>query len=389
MASFSALSSEELAERIDTPIGTPTLETLGQNKNSACIVIDDISRPTPGDFILPVIIGKLIKAGIPKNKIRILLALGAHRPMTLEDMEKKVGKEVLDMIEVINHSPFSEDLVTVENSGQIIKINKIYHESDIKILVGCIVPHTLAGFSGGAKNLIPGVGGIETLESNHKNAYVDESASKTFKSNTLNPDNPMRQNMEKIAEKCGVDFIVNVVMNDKLQVADAFAGHFVKAHREACKRAKEIYHVELVPNADIVILNAYPKDTEYSQIGTAFSVLAKHKKECFNDNSTLILTTAASEGAGYHGLFGPGMRLFTPHEDNTPPPELKHVDTCIFSTGVKDVHIRQFYDKSHVPVYNDWQDLIDKLHHKYSHARVAIYPMASMQIGRLDKSDSI
>lgn len=379
-----ALTEQELEDRINAPVGTDLLEEMAQGKKSACIVIDDISRPTPGSFILPIIIKKLINSGIEAQEIRVLCALGAHRPMTRDDMEKKVGKYVLDNVQVINHNPFSKDLVSLGYDNHI-KINRIYYESELKILVGCIVPHTLAGFSGGAKNIIPGIGGIETLEYNHKNAYIDASTSKTFRNNTLNPDNPVRKNMEAIVEKCGVDFIVNVILNDKLQVAEAFAGHYIKAHREACNCAKQYYRTRLVPGADIVLLNAYPKDTEYSQVGTAFSVLGHHKEACFSDNSSLILSTAASEGAGYHSLFGPGMQLFTPHDDNLPPPEIRHVETCIFSTGVRGFDIRPYYSKRNVPLYNDWDSILQRLIKKYKKAKVAIYPLASIQIGYLDE----
>lgn len=379
-----ALSEQELEDRINAPIGTAQLEEMARGKKSACIVIDDISRPTPGSFILPVIIKKLLNSGIPAQEIRVLLALGAHRPMTRDDMEKKVGKYVLENVQVINHNPFSKDLVTIGDDSSI-KINRVYYESELRILVGCIVPHTLAGFSGGAKNIIPGIGGIETLESNHNKVYVDSSVSKTFKNNTLNPDNPVRRNMEAIVETCGVDFIVNVILNDKLQVAEAFAGHFIKAHREACNCAKQFYRTRLVPDADVVLLNAYPKDTEYSQVGTAFSVLGHHKAACFSQNSSLILSTAASEGAGYHSLFGPGMQLFTPHDDNVLPPEIGHVETCIFSTGVRDFDIRPYYSKRRVPLYNDWDSILQRLIKKHAKAKVAIYPLASMQIGYLDE----
>jgi nickel-dependent lactate racemase len=386
MQHISALTTGQLEEKIDSPIGTPTLEELSKGKNSACIVIDDISRPTPGWFVLPIIINKLIKAGIDINHIKVLLALGAHRPMVRADMIKKVGDYVLDTVEVLNHNPFSSDLVSIDGSGinQFIKINQTYAQSDLKILVGCIVPHTLAGFSGGAKNVIPGIAGIDTLESNHKMIFRDPLKSKAFSSNTLNPDNPTRKNMEAIAQVSGVDFIVNVVMNDELQVANAFSGHYIDAHREACECAILYYRTKLEKHADIVILNAYPKDTEYSQIGTAFSVLGQNKSICFNKKSTLILTTAASEGAGYHALFGPGMRLFVPHDDNTPPPEIKHVDTLIYSTGVKTKDIASYYSGSPLPVLNNWETILSKLMATYRLAKVAIYPLASMQIGYLE-----
>ena len=105
-------------------------------------------------------------------------------------------------------------------------------------------------------------------------------------------------------------------MNDHLQIAAAFAGPYIEAHRAACRCAKQFYQTNLIPNADVVVLNAYPKDTEYFQIGTSFLVLGQNAPAYFHEKSTLILSTTASEGAGYHALFGPGMRLFTPNDDN-------------------------------------------------------------------------
>ena len=70
-----------------------------------------------------------------------------------------------------------------------------------------------------------------------------------------------------------------------------------------------------------------------------------------------------------------------------PPPEIKYVKTSIFSTGVRDIDIRQYYEKSHVPVCNDWQTIITRLMEMYRHAKVAVYPMASMQIGYVDEKD--
>ena len=381
-----ALNERELIGKIDKPIGTKKLEEITKGRKSACIVIDDISRPTPGNEILPIILKKLLKSGMSADSITVLLALGAHRPMTLQDMEKKVGKYVLETVAVLNHNPFSDDLIEISaEEDQVIKINRVFMEADLKILVGCIVPHTLAGFSGGAKNIIPGIGGIETLESNHKLTFADLSKSRGYKTCAGNPENPVRRNMEQIGGICGVDFIINVVFNDKMKVINAFAGHYIKAHREACQFAKQAYKTKLIPDADIVILNAYPKDTEYCQIGTAFSVFGQNKAKCFNEKSTLILATAATEGAGHHALFGPGGRLFTPHDDNTPPEEIKHVKTYLFSTGVNSIQIRQFYNNNCIPVFNNWNDILKIIMDRYKKAKVAIYPLATIQIGYMEE----
>ena len=139
--------------------------------------------------------------------------------------------------------------------------------------------------------------------------FSDKSKSMSFKTSTCNPDNPMRKNMEHIVGEVGLDFILNVVLNNKMEVADAYAGHFIKAHREACASAAKLLKTELVPDADISVLSAFPKDTEYSQIGTCFAVLGHHKEACVRKDGTIVAMTAASEGPGFHSLFGPGMKI--------------------------------------------------------------------------------
>lgn len=237
MTHYPALSEWEIEERIDKPIDCAKLEELSANKHSACIVIDDISRPTPGCQILPIIIRKLVKAGIDINKITVLLAVGGHRPLTRQEMKCKVGEWVLSHVQVINHSPFASNLVTVPDAQQVIKVNQYYMQADLKLAVGCIVPHNLAGFSGGAKAIVPGISGIETLRSNHSLAFDINDSTKTFLNNTCNPDNPVRRNIESVVSRVGLDYICNVILNDEMQIADVFAGNFVSAHRLACNAA--------------------------------------------------------------------------------------------------------------------------------------------------------
>lgn len=389
MKEAEALSGQQIADKLSHPVGTEKLEELAAGKRSACIIIDDISRPTRGEWLLPPIIEKLTAAGIDYSRIKVLVALGGHRPMTRQEMTMKVGKWVIDRVAVLNHSPFSQDLVKVEDDRQVIKINKHYMDAELKLAVGCIVPHTLAGYSGGAKAVIPGIGGIETLHSNHTLVYEDQNKSRAFKTNTCNPDNPMRRNMEEIVSKVGLDFICNIVLNDRMEIADVFAGHFIKAHRAACERARELLKTELVPDADIAVLSAYPKDTEYSQIGTCFAVLGAHKERCIRRDGTIVAMTAASEGAGFHALFGPGMGLFSPHDDNIPPQELHGIQTMICSDGVSAADIGQFYTGRVPLIFEDWDGILEQLKEKYKDKKpvVAVYPMGAVQIGYLKQKE--
>ena len=381
------LTAEQIIEKLDTPIGTEKLEKLAKGKKSACIIIDDISRPTRGDILLPPVIEKLTASGMDYSQIKILVALGGHRPMTKQEMRTKVGDWVLERVRVINHNPFADDLVNVADDRQIIKINRHYMEAELKIAVGCIVPHTLAGFSGGAKAVIPGIGGIETLHSNHTLVFEDKSKGTEFKNSTCDPDNPMRQNMEEIVGKVGLDFIVNAVLNPEMQVGDLCCGHFIKAHRAACEKAKEALKTKLIRSADIVVTSAFPKDTEFFQVGTATAALGQYKKDCVKPEGSLVMMTASSEGAGFHYLFGPGMDLYTPQDNNVPPAEIAGVDTMIYSDGITKVDVRELFDGDIPEIYSDWNDIIHRLMKKYEGKKpvVAIYPMAAIQIGCMEE----
>ena len=381
-----SLTREEILQKIDTPIGTGQLEEIAAGKHSVCIIMDDISRPTPGALLLPILLEKLVKCGISYDQIKVLIALGGHRPMTRKEMEIKVGREVLEKVQVLNHSPFASDLVEIQDDHQTIRINKVFMEAELHIAVGCIEPHILAGYSGGAKAVIPGIGGVQTLIENHTLVFADKNENRSFAVNTCNPDNPMRRNMEEIVGKVGLDFIVNVVLNNRMEVADCFAGHFIKAHREACKAAGELLRTPLVRNADIVITGAFPKDTEYQQIGTCFAVFGQHKTECIRQDGTIVVMTAASEGPGWHYLFGPGMPLFSPHEDNVPPSDIRDRELMIFSDGVNRNDIAQFYRGSAPQVHASWQEILQHLQEKYKNRRpvTAIYPQGAIQIGILE-----
>ena len=171
-----------------------------------------------------------------------------------------------------------------------------------------------------------------------------------------------------------------------MEVADAYAGHFIQAHRAACASAMNSLKTSLVENADITISSAFPKDTEYSQIGTSFAVLGHHKERCVKKDGTIVCMTAASEGPGFHSLFGPGMSLFSPHDDNIPPLELHGTQTLIYSDGVTQIDIKQFY-RGQPPVINSsWDEVLKQLMEKFEGKKpvVAIYPMGAIQIGHLD-----
>jgi nickel-dependent lactate racemase len=329
-----------------------------------------------------LVIEKLKKAGIHQEDITFFISLGAHRPMTKQDMIKKLGKNIVATFQVLNHNPF-DNLIYLGKSkmGHPISINRHFMENDLKISIGCILPHSLAGFGGGAKNIIPGVGGIDTLSANHSSAFYEKDKQKVPHYWIGEPENPLREDMEDIARKVGTVFIINAVLNSKMEIAGIFAGDLVKAHRAGAQFARKVYSTKVILEADIIILNAYPKDTEFGQIINVFNVLGNQpKKFISNKDNIIILATAASEGAGFHSLLGPGTKMFVPYDTMIPPKTISDITTWIYSPNLSIAEIKAYFVE--LPsFYNNWEivlkDLISRFGEK---AKVAIYPYSCIQM---------
>jgi len=207
-----------------SPIGSESLFAIAKGKKKAVIAVDDISRPTPAYRILPIVINELKRAGIKEKNIRIIMSLGAHRPMLREDLIKKLGEDLWNSVEIHNHHPF-ENLVNlgISSRGTPIHINKLFMDADIKIGVGCIVPHNYAGFGGGGKIVLPGISGIDTLEANHQPAVQGLKGELG-----LVDGNEVRYDIEEIAQKVGLDFIINVVVNSQRGIAGGICRRYGK-----------------------------------------------------------------------------------------------------------------------------------------------------------------
>lgn len=296
--------SNEIEKAIDNPIDCMTISQLVDKygKNTV-IIIDDFTRVTPVNLILPVLVDKLNKAGVRDEQITILVALGTHREMSPEECRQKVGEAIFNRIKVINHKWYDEDsLVYVGEtpSGVPIKVNKIYYESDISIAIGNVIPHIYAGWSAGAKLIQPGVSGTDTTAKTHLIAATH------LKDILGNPDNLVRLEMEEIARKTGLKMIINTVLNPDGSLAAVFAGDIVKAHRACVEVAEKIYAVDIKDRPDAVICSSYPAYYDLWQSCKPMTVAASMVK----DKGTVILLTPAPEGdcPGHPEFVGLGVR---------------------------------------------------------------------------------
>lgn len=244
-----------------SPIESPLLRELVRPGQSVAIVISDVTRPCPSHLLLPPIIADLTAAGIPDEDIVVVSALGSHRPQTPAEREKLVGPELFRRLVVIDSDPENARYVGTTSRGTPIEAFAPVLDADVRIGLGNVEPHYFAGYSGGAKALVPGVCSHRTIQKNHAMMVKAEAQIGVL------DGNPVREDIEEGAALIGLDFILNVILDDAHEIVVAAAGHPVAAHRWACRVLDYLSKVAIEHPADIVVVSAggYPKDINLYQ----------------------------------------------------------------------------------------------------------------------------
>lgn len=284
--------AKEVRSAIDNPIESKKLDNFKGIKTVA-IAIADLTRTVPHKIILSQIMEKLKKMGINPKDILLIVGTGLHRVSTEDEWEELVGQEVLDKVKIISHNAKDPEMIVnlgVTSRGTPVDINKHYVEADLKIVVGMIEPHQFEGYTGGAKGLAIGLGGEKLITANHSMLTDKNACLGKLKGNSA------RKDVDEIGRIVGIDFIVNVVLNDNKEILKTFAGHFIKAHREGVKEARKLNEVSVSGEMDIVITSpgGYPKDLNVYQAQKALATAALIVKK----GGVLILIAECREGVG-------------------------------------------------------------------------------------------
>ena len=282
---------ESLRGALKAPIKSPPLEKIAERVSRVLILVDDITRQTPQDIIIPVLLNELNDAGVSDQEIELMIALGTHRKMTEIEIENKLGKAVTQRVSVHNFDCHNrQDLVKIGTmlTGADILVSRKVVSADLVIGVGNIVPHCYAGWAGGGKIIMPGVCGTATIGATHIAAGMIRPISSII--GTL--ENPIRKMIDEIALKAGLRFVVNTILNQDDEISGVFAGHPIEAFRTGVEHAKETYCPTIDALADIVVASSYPADLDYWQAAKP----ADHACLGIKEGGTLILVAPCPEG---------------------------------------------------------------------------------------------
>ncbi len=286
----------EIEQRLDAPIGAPPLSISLTSAKTVLIITDDDTRPTPIHRLLPPVIKRLQAAGIKDSRVKILIAYGLHRKMDREALTAKLGTLTLNRFEILHHDAY--DATALYRAGTTFHRTTVYlhnalRESDFIIGLGNISPSKEAGFGGGAKIVMPGVAGAETIHASH--AFVQDHPNMVGRIS----GNPIRRDVEDAGRLSGLNFIVNTILDENGEIAGVVCGHPFLAFTAGVDRFCRLYTTPIDRPFSFVITGSGPCDSEFYQANKALSSVGP----AVHDGGHVLLVSPCKKGISAFSYF--------------------------------------------------------------------------------------
>ena len=272
------------------PIGSLPLHEVVSPGQRVVVITSDNTRPCPSRLLLPPIVGELKAGGISRDDITVVAALGLHRPLSDQELRELVGSEVFDSLRVVNHDAANVVRIGWTMAGTPVDLFRPVVEADVRVGVGNIEFHYFAGYSGGAKSILPGCAGEETVSANHALMVEREARVGALE------NNPVRADLEEGAAMVGLDFILNAIVDSDHRLVAAVAGDATQAHRQGCAIIARRDAVTVGRMADIVVVSAggRPSDLNLYQAQKAL----ENAGGVVRDGGVVIWVAECPEGYG-------------------------------------------------------------------------------------------
>lgn len=295
------LTVSEILEKINRPYGLKPLRELAKGRQRVAVIFDDISRATPTRLLAEIVLEELHAAGIRKDQIRFICALGCHGAHGREEFVQKLGRNIVENYDVFNHNCYDNlEKIGTASKGYDVFINREVMSCDLKIGIGSILPHVFNTFGGGGKIICPGVAGIDTIQQTHI-AAIDFAKKNGIISAATMGDmrvTAMRREIEEICGMIGEFFKIDCLFNTRQEVVDVYAGDVIEEYYAAIPAAKELYVTPRARDKQVIICNANARSNE-ATIAYQLATLA-----CGPEGGEIVMINHSARGQVTHYMFG-------------------------------------------------------------------------------------
>ncbi|MEM3387191.1 MAG: lactate racemase domain-containing protein [Nitrososphaerales archaeon] len=284
-----------LTNALTKPIGAPLLEKVGR----VAVVFGDYTRH-PSPFLADLVVWLEKRA----SDLKLICAGGSHPPPTQEYYKRVLGENVYERYK---GSIFASSTQSINSTyillgktsrGVDVEVNKELLDRDTIITTSNVQPHFFAGYSGGAKAILPGCSSLKTIVANHSLAIGNPNAKEL-----ILEGNPLREDMEEAAALLSktvhryhiLDFVLNP---DDSPVAAAY-GSPLEAHRHLVEEyASKLYVVKTKPSKLVISVADWPTGRNLMQAFKAAWYASNIIDEQGDIKPIVILVAALVDGVG-------------------------------------------------------------------------------------------
>lgn len=288
-----------LGAAIRHPVAGPPLADVIKRGQRVAISVCDVTRPQPRELMLGAIM-EVLDGVIRPEDVVVLIATGTHRASTTDERRAMLGDEVLSTWRVTDHD--ARDATRLIDLGMVgdvpVRLAREWVEADVRITTGFVEPHFFAGFSGGPKMVAPGLAGLDTTLELHNARRIGDPRATWG----VIEGNPVHDAVRAIAVATGVDFALDVLLDDQQRITRAFAGKILEMHAAACADARREAMQAVDEPFDLVITtnSGYPLDQNLYQAVKGMSAAA----EVVRPGGTIICAAECRDGLPDHGSYG-------------------------------------------------------------------------------------
>jgi len=285
-----AVDVRAAAERAVAAPHGPSLIQRVDPDDTVAIVVTDVTRATPDDILLDVLLDELKRVGVVREQVSVVLGLGLHRPMTDAEIEAALGEHA-NLAE--NHDPAATvDAGSVE--GCTIELNETVAAADTVLATGMVEPHQYAGFSGGAKTVVIGAGGESQIRYSHGPEMLARDGVRLGRID----DNPFRAFVDEAGDVVDLEFTLNVT-HGPAGIMGASAGEPRAVVADLAETAREALSVEVTAEYDAVVAGVgAPKDANLYQTTRAATYVVLGANNPLREGGRVVIPAALPEGAG-------------------------------------------------------------------------------------------
>lgn len=313
------------------PVQSKTLREEAAGCRNACILICDITRPVPNGHILPPLVKELIAAGMDPHSITILVATGLHRPSEGDELRELVGSDwVMNTVSVANHyarNTEDHEYIGTTTTGIEARIDRRFLKAELRIVIGLVEPHFMAGYSGGRKIVAPGVAYEKTIRSFHCAKILEDSKS----ASCIIEGNPLHETQMEIVRMVGRCLAINTVIDENKKMSFVNFGEIEQSHLQAISFVRPYAIIPVHRRFKTILTSSagYPLDKTYYQ--TVKGMVGPI--DILEPGGDIIIVSACSEGVG--------------------SPEYAEAQLCLVNQG-PDKFLDEILEKRYAAV-DEWQ----------------------------------